>query len=97
MAKGNLCDRLILVLIVGFVLLVSVANFLVKGASNIARKFNIFEILIGLTIVSIGTTLPKLVVSIASATARSTDLVLGNVIGSNLCNLILKKQTIVIM
>lgn len=79
----------ILVLVIGFVLLVSGANFLVKGASNIAKKLNISEMLIGLTIVSIGTTLPELVVSIVSATSNSTDLVLGNVIGSNLCNLLL--------
>lgn len=79
----------VLVLILGFILLISGANFLVKGASNIAKKLHISEILIGLTIVSLGTTLPELVVSVISSTTGSTDLVLGNVIGSNLCNLLL--------
>lgn len=79
----------ILVLIIGFTLLVSGANFLVKGASSIAKKLHISEILIGLTIVSVGTTLPELVVSIVSAASNNADLVLGNVIGSNLCNLLL--------
>ena len=79
----------ILFLLIGFTLLILGANFLVKGASNIAKTYNIPEILIGLTIVSIGTTLPELVVSIVSATAGNADIVLGNVIGSNLCNLLL--------
>lgn len=78
-----------IILILGFTLLISGANLLVKGASNIAKKFHVPEILIGLTVVSLGTTLPELVVSITSATTGSTDLVLGNVIGSNLCNLLL--------
>lgn len=78
----------ILFLIFGFALLIFGANILVKGASNIAKKFHVPEILIGLTIVSLGTTLPELVVSIVSAASNSTDLVLGNVIGSNLCNLL---------
>lgn len=79
----------ILILILGFILLITGANYLIKGASNIAKKFNIPEILIGLTIVSLGTTLPELVVTIISAATGSTDIVLGNIIGSNLCNLLL--------
>jgi len=79
----------ILILIIGFILLISGANSLVKGASNIAKKFNISEILIGLTIVALGTSLPELVVSIVSAATKSTDIVFGNVIGSNICNLLL--------
>jgi len=79
----------LLLLILGFSLLISGANLLVKGASNIAKKIHISEILIGLTIVSLGTTLPELIVSVVSATTENTDLVLGNVIGSNLCNLLL--------
>lgn len=77
-----------LILILGFVLLISGATFLIKGASNIAKKFHISEILIGLTIVSLGTTLPELIVSIVSATSGNTDMALGNVIGSNLFNLL---------
>lgn len=78
-----------LILIIGFLLLVLGADFLVKGSSNIAKKFHIPEILIGLTIVAIGTSMPELMVTISSANHNSTDLILGNVIGSNLCNLLL--------
>ena len=79
----------ILILILGFALLIIGADILIKGASNIAKKFNIPDILIGLTIVSLGTTLPELVVSVTSAATGSTDIVFGNVVGSNICNLLL--------
>lgn len=79
----------ILILIFGFILLISGANTLVNGTSGIAKKFNIPEILIGLTIVALGTSLPELVVTIVSATTNSTNIILGNVIGSNICNLLL--------
>ena len=78
----------ILILIFGFILLISGANTLVNGASGIAKKFNIPEILIGLTIVALGTSLPELVVTIVSAATNSTDIIVGNVIGSNICNLL---------
>ena len=78
----------ILILIGGFSLLIFGANTLVKGSSNLAKRLNIPEILIGLTIVSLGTTLPELVVSIVSATSNNSDIVLGNALGSNLCNLL---------
>jgi len=55
----------------GFFLLIKSANFLVYGASNIAKRFHIPEIVIGLTIVSIGTSMPELVVSVTSALNRS--------------------------
>ena len=86
-----------LILILGFALLISGASFLVKGASNIAKKFHISEILIGLTIVSLGTTLPELIVSIVSAASGNTDMALGNVVGSNLCNLLFILGTITIL
>ena len=79
----------ILILILGFTLLISGADFLVKGASGIAKKFHISEILIGLTIVSLGTSLPELVITIISSATGSNDIVVGNVIGSNICNLLL--------
>jgi len=79
----------ILLIILGFILLVLGANVLIKGASNIAKKFHIPEILVGLTIVAIGTSLPELIVTIISAAKGSTDLIAGNVIGSNLANLLL--------
>lgn len=79
----------ILILIFGFVLLILGANALVNGASNIAKKFHISEILIGLTIVALGTSLPELVVTIISSANNNTDIIVGNVIGSNICNLLL--------
>lgn len=73
----------------GFALLIKGADFLVDGSSNIAKKFHIPEIIIGLTIVSIGTSMPELFVSITSAIDGYPDMAVGNVIGSNLCNLLL--------
>lgn len=79
----------ILLIIVGFVLLIVGADLLVDGSSNIAKKFHIPEIIIGLTIVSIGTSMPELFVSITSALEGHSDMAIGNVIGSNLSNLLL--------
>lgn len=79
----------IVLIIVGFILLVKGADFLVEGSKNIAKKLKISEMIVGLTIVSIGTSMPELFVSVTSALNGSSDLSLGNVIGSNLCNLLL--------
>lgn len=79
----------VFLILVGFVLLIKGADFLVEGSSEIAKRFHIPEIVIGLTIVSIGTSLPELLVSINSATKGHSDMSLGNVIGSNICNLLL--------
>ena len=79
----------ILLIALGFVLLVKGADFLVDGASGVAKRFHIPEIIIGLTIVSIGTSMPELFVSITSAINGYSDMAIGNVIGSNLCNLLL--------
>lgn len=79
----------ILWIALGFILLIKGADFLVDGSSNIAKKFHIPEIIIGLTIVSIGTSMPELFVSITSAIDGYPDMAVGNVIGSNLCNLLL--------
>lgn len=76
-------------IILGFILLIKGADFLVDGASDIAKKFHIPEILIGLTIVSIGTSMPELFVSVTSAMQGRSDMAMGNVIGSNVCNLLL--------
>lgn len=76
-------------IILGFVLLIKGADFLVEGASNIAKKFHIPEIIIGLTIVSIGTSMPELFVSITSAIDGYPDMAMGNIIGSNIANLLL--------
>lgn len=79
----------ILLIALGFALLVKGADFLVDGASGVAKRFHIPEIIIGLTIVSIGTSMPELFVSITSAIDGYSDMAIGNVIGSNLCNLLL--------
>lgn len=76
-------------IILGFILLIKGADFLVDGSSNIAKKFHIPEIIIGLTIVSIGTSMPELFVSVTSALEAHSDISIGNVIGSNVCNLLL--------
>ena len=86
-----------LILIFGFALLILGANALVNGASGIAKKFNIPEILIGLTIVALGTSLPELVVTIISSVTGNTDILVGNVIGSNICNLLLILGTVAIL
>ena len=76
-------------IIVGFILLIFGADLLVRGSSNIAKRFHIPEMLIGLTIVALGTSMPELMITITSAQKGATDLILGNAIGSNLCNLLL--------
>ena len=79
----------IFLIIIGFALLVKGADFLVEGSSSIAKKFHIPEIIIGLTIVSIGTSMPELFVSLTSALEGHSDMSMGNVIGSNIANLLL--------
>lgn len=79
----------VIMIIIGFVLLIKGADFLVDGASEIAKKFHIPEIVIGLTIVAIGTSMPELVVSVTSALEGYSDLAIGNVVGSNLANMLL--------
>ena len=79
----------IILIMIGFALLIKGADLLVVGASRIAKKFNIPEIIIGLTVVAIGTSLPELVVSTTSALTGHSDIALGNVVGSNITNLFL--------
>ncbi|WP_064505533.1 calcium/sodium antiporter [Defluviitalea phaphyphila] len=77
-----------LLLILGFFILVKGADWFVEGAVRIAKKFNIPPIVIGLTIVSFGTSAPEAAVSIAAAINGSTDIAIGNVIGSNIFNIV---------
>lgn len=79
----------VILIIIGFVLLIVGADILVEGSSGIAKKFHIPEIIIGLTIVSIGTSMPELFVSITSALDGYSDMAIGNIIGSNISNLLL--------
>lgn len=79
----------ILLLILGFILLIKGADILVDGASSTAGNFKVSKMLIGLTIVAFGTSTPELAVSISALASKSTDMVLGNVIGSNILNILL--------
>lgn len=79
----------IILILIGFLLLIKGADFLVDGASEIAKKFHIPEIVIGLTIVAIGTSMPELVVSVTSAIEGHSDIAIGNVVGSNIANMFL--------
>ena len=76
----------ILSFVAGIVLVILGADWLTKGASALARRFNMSELLIGLTIVAIGTSLPELVISTGSELKGSPGLALGNIIGSNIFN-----------
>lgn len=79
----------VIVIAIGFALLIFGADRLVKGCSNLAKKFNIPEIIIGLTIVAIGTSMPELIITVTSAISGHTDLIIGNAIGSDICNFLL--------
>ena len=79
----------IVFIIIGFFLLIKGADYLVDGASGIAKKFNIPTIIIGLTIVAIGTSMPELMVSTTAAIEGHSDMSIGNVVGSNIANLFL--------
>ena len=78
-----------LVLVVGFVLLVKGADFFVDGSSGVARRLRVPGVVIGLTVVAMGTSLPELVTSIVAARKGQNDIAMGNVIGSNLFNIFL--------
>lgn len=79
----------IILFIVGFVLLIKGADWLVDGASSIAKKYKISDLVIGLTIVSFGTSAPELVVNILASFSGSSDIAIGNVLGSNIANIFL--------
>lgn len=70
----------------GFVLLIKGADFFVKGASTIARKLGVPQIVIGLTVVAMGTSAPEAAVSISAAISGNADITIGNVVGSNIMN-----------
>ena len=78
-----------LILIAGLVLLVVGAEFLVKGASTVAAVLKISPLIIGLTIVAYGTSAPEMSVSVMSALRGQGDIAMGNVVGSNICNVLL--------
>jgi cation:H+ antiporter len=75
--------------IIGFVLLIKGADFLVDGASSIARRFEISDLVIGLTVVAFGTSTPELFVNLVASAKGNTDIAIGNVLGSNIANVFL--------
>ena len=79
----------IIALIAGFVLLVKGSDFFVDGAAGIAGRFGIPQIIIGLTIVAMGTSAPEAAVSITAAFEGSADITIGNIVGSNILNVLI--------
>lgn len=79
----------IIILIIGFIILIKGADLFVDGASNLAQNFKISKMVIGLTIVAFGTSSPEFAVSIKAMLTNSSEIVLGNVIGSNILNILL--------
>ena len=75
--------------IIGFVSLVKGADWLVAGSASIAKKYNVSDLVIGLTIVSMGTSMPELIVNILASTSDVSDIAIGNVVGSNIANVLL--------
>ena len=79
----------IILFIFGFICLIKGADFLVEGASSIAKKYNISNLVIGLTIVAFGTSMPELIVSAFASAEGSVGVAMGNIIGSNISNTLL--------
>ena len=79
----------VLLLIIGFALLYYGAEWLVKGSANLARSLGVTPIVIGLTVVAFGTSSPELVVSVISSIKAKSMIAVGNVVGSNICNIAL--------
>lgn len=77
----------VLLLVVGFVLLIKGADFFVEGSSSVAKRFHVPAIIIGLTVVAMGTSLPETAVSVAASIANNNELAVSNVVGSNIFNL----------
>ena len=78
-----------ILLFIGFILLIKGADFLVEGSSSVAKKFGISNIVIGLTVVAFGTSMPELIVNIIASIRGSSDIGMGNVVGSNIANILL--------
>ncbi len=79
----------VVLLIVGFALLYYGAEWLVKGSANLARSLGVTPVVIGLTVVAFGTSAPEMVVSVISSLAGKSMIAVGNVVGSNICNIAL--------
>jgi cation:H+ antiporter len=79
----------IVLLIIGLIVLIVGGDYLVRGSSSIALRLHLSPLVVGLTIVAFGTSAPELLISVQSALKGSPDLAMGNVVGSNICNLAL--------
>lgn len=78
-----------LLFVIGFFLLIKGADLLVDGASSIAKRLNVSDMVVGLTVVSFGTSVPELVVSLLASFSGNAELAIGNVLGSNIANVLL--------
>jgi len=76
----------VVLIVLGFIALVKGADYLVDGASSIAKRFGISDLIIGLTVVAFGTSMPEFVVNMVSVAEGSTDLAITNILGSNIIN-----------
>ena len=74
---------------IGFVLLIKGADWLVAGSASVAKKYNVSDLVIGLTIVSMGTSMPELIVNVIASMSGSSEIAIGNVVGSNIANILL--------
>ena len=79
----------VLLLAAGFVMLIKGADIFVDGASGVARKFGIPQLVIGLTVVAMGTSAPEAAVSISAALQHNADITIGNIVGSNILNILI--------
>ena len=77
----------LLLLVVGFVLLIKGADFFVDGSSSVAKRLKVPSMIIGLTIVAMGTSLPECAVSVTASLSNNNALAVSNVVGSNIFNL----------
>lgn len=82
-------ETTIVLLIIGLIVIIVGGDYLVKGSSSIALRLHLSPLVVGLTIVAFGTSAPELLISIQSALKGSPDIAMGNVVGSNICNLAL--------
>lgn len=79
----------ILFLVLGFILLIKGADIMVDGSASVAKKFGLSSLLIGLTVIAFGTSAPELIVNIFASISGSSDIGMGNIIGSNISNILL--------
>ena len=86
---GDLFMLTLVLLVFGFIFLIKGADYLVQGSSSLAKKLRVSDLIIGLTIVALGTSTPELVVNLVASFRDTADLAIGNVLGSNIANILL--------